>query len=193
MYNEDQQTYLLNLARQSLGYYFETGESLSVDESQVDADLLHKRGTFVTLTKNGELRGCIGHIEPVQAIYKDIIENALSAGLEDTRFVPVKSEELNDIEIEVSILTEPEELKYNSTEDLLNKLRPLVDGVVIEKGRLGATYLPQVWEGWSGDEVKAEFLSSLCQKADLPADEWQTGSLKVFTYQAEVFHEPHIT
>ncbi|MFZ2189603.1 MAG: AmmeMemoRadiSam system protein A [Candidatus Magasanikiibacteriota bacterium] len=189
MYTQDQQTYLLTLARKSLEYYFETGSILSVDVSTVDAGLMQKRGAFVTLTKNSELRGCIGHIEPVQEIYKDIIDNALSAGLEDNRFVPVRQEELNDLKIEISILTEPEELVYNSPEDLLNKLHPLVDGVIVEKGRQNATYLPQVWEGWEGKNVKAEFLSSLCQKGGLPEDEWQTGSLKVYTYQAEVFVE----
>ncbi|HBU06638.1 MAG TPA: AmmeMemoRadiSam system protein A [Candidatus Magasanikbacteria bacterium] len=187
MFTSKQQNHLLALARKSLNHYFTTGDVLFIDESLVDADLTQKRGTFVTLTKNGELRGCIGHIEPAQEIYKDIIENALSAGLEDNRFVPVRQEELSELKIEISILTEPEKLIYNSPEDLLNKLRPLVDGVIIEKGRQGATYLPQVWEGWEGKNVKAEFLSSLCQKAGLPEDEWRTGSLKVCIYQAEVF------
>lgn len=189
MFILDQQTYLLTLARRALAYYFKTKNRLEVDELEVDDIYKQKRGTFVTLTKNGELRGCIGHIEPVQEIYKDIIDNALSAGLEDNRFVPVQSEELNDLKIEISILTKPVELIYNSSEDLLNKLRPMVDGVIIEKGNRGATYLPQVWEGWEGENVKAEFLSSLCGKAGLPSGEWKTGDLKVFTYQAEVFCE----
>lgn len=186
MFTLDQQTYLLTLAQRALAYYFKTKNRLEVDELEVDDIYKQKRGTFVTLTKNGELRGCIGHIEPVQEIYKDIIDNTLSAGLEDNRFVPVKLEELNDLKIEISILTEPQELIYNSTEDLLNKLRPMVDGVIIEKGNRGATYLPQVWEDLSDKE---EFLSSLCEKAGLGKDEWKTSNLKVFTYQVEVFIE----
>lgn len=150
-----------------------------------DDELKEKRGTFVTLhTKDGQLRGCIGHIEPVQEIYKDVIENALAAAFDDSRFLPLKKEEMGDIEIEISVLTNPEPLNYTSADDLLNKLQPLRDGVIIEKGRFGATYLPQVWEDLSD---KAEFLSSLCLKAGLPADEWRSGQLKVLTYQAEVF------
>jgi len=180
------QKILLKLARQTLEYYFETRNKLEIEESSLDEELKQKRGTFVTLSKAGQLRGCIGHIEPVQAIYKDIIDNALSAALEDSRFIPVSQEELADLHIEISILTQPEELIYNSIEDLLNKLRPLIDGVIIEKGRLGATYLPQVWEDLSDKEL---FLASLCQKAGLPEDEWKTGNLKVYTYQAEAFSE----
>lgn len=178
------QQFLLKLARQTLEHYFDTGNIFGVDVS--DEELKEKRGTFVTLTKNGLLRGCIGHIEPVQEIYKDVIENALAAAFEDTRFSPLKEEEMVDIEIEISVLTNPEPLNYTSADDLLNKLQPLRDGVIIRKGRYSATYLPQVWEDLSD---KAEFLSSLCLKAGLPADEWRSGDLKVFTYQAEVFRE----
>ena len=122
----------------------------------------------------------------MQEIYKDVIENALAAAFEDTRFSPLEKEEMGDIEIEISVLTKPEPLVYSSPDDLLNKLQPLRDGVIIRKGRYGATYLPQVWEGLSD---KNEFMSSLCLKAGLSEDEWRRGDLKVFTYQAEVFYE----
>ncbi len=168
--------FLLKLARQTLEHYFSTGKVIEVDVT--DKELLEKRGTFVTLHKNGELRGCIGHIEPVQEIYKDVIENALAAAFEDNRFLPLKKEEMGNIEIEISVLTQPQKLTYASTDDLLNKLHPLRDGIIIRKGRYGATYLPQVWEDLSD---KTEFLSSLCLKAGLPADEWRNGQLEVLT------------
>lgn len=176
--------FLLKLARQTLEHYFATGKMLEVSVS--DGELNEKRGTFVTLTKNGLLRGCVGHIEPMQEIYKDVIENALAAAFEDNRFLPLKKEEMKDIEIEISVLTNPKQLIYSSPDDLLNKLQPLRDGVIIEKGRYGATYLPQVWEDLSDKE---DFLSSLCEKAGMPADEWRSGKLKVLTYQAGVFSE----
>jgi len=182
---EATQKFLLKLARQTLEHYFSTGKVLKADMS--DKELLEKRGTFVTLhTRDGQLRGCIGHIEPVREIYKDVIENALAAAFEDTRFAPLEKLEMENIKIEISVLTQPQRLIYTSTDDLLNKLQPLRDGVIIRKGRYGATYLPQVWEDL-GD--KAEFLSSLCLKAGLQANEWRTGQLEVLTYQAEVFYE----
>ena len=150
---------LLQLARQTLEYYFTNKEKMLLEVVDLDEELTQKRGTFVTLTRGGELRGCIGHIEAIQEIYKDVIDNALSSAFSDHRFRPLEQEELNNIKIEISILSEPRELKYTSTEDLLNQLVPLRDGVIIELGRNGATYLPQVWEGW---ENKPEFLTSLC-------------------------------
>jgi len=181
---KEAQQFLLKLARQTLEHYFDNGKILEVSVS--DKELNEKRGTFVTLHKNSQLRGCIGHIEPVQEIYKDVIENAVSAAFSDPRFSPLQKEELKDVVIEISVLTQPQKLTYTSTDDLLNKLQPLRDGVIIEKGRFGATYLPQVWEDLSD---KAEFLSSLCLKAGLPVDGWRSGLLGVLIYQAEVFGE----
>jgi len=203
MLTPQQQSYLLSLARRTLENYFVGGRAMDPhspitvgdklggddktgDGNDIGDELKDKRGTFVTLSKNGELRGCIGHIEPVQEIYKDVIENALAAAFEDTRFQPLSADELPEIKIEISVLTEPRELKYSSADDLLAKLTPLRDGVIIRKGSRGATYLPQVWEGLSNKE---EFLSSLCQKAGLSPDEWRSAGLQVFTYQAEVFGE----
>lgn len=200
MFTPQDKKYLLSLARRTLEHYFSASEVLVVSESEVPSTgLKERRGTFVTLHKNKELRGCIGHIEPVQEIYKDVIENALAAAFEDNRFLPLTADELPEIEIEISVLTEPQELKYSSTEDLLAKLTPLRDGVVIKKGNRGATYLPQVWEhfatpnppagGEGGLRDKEHFLSSLCQKAGLPTEEWRNGGLQVWTYRAEVFGE----
>lgn len=186
IFNREQQNYLLALARQTLEHFFATGKSLEIDKSEVEKQLGEKRGTFVTLTKHGLLRGCIGHIEPIQPIYLDVIDNSLSAAFADPRFRPLEQDELSEVEIEISVLTTPEELEYSSPQDMLDKLVPGRDGVIIELGQYGATYLPQVWEDLPD---KQEFLSSLCQKAGLSADEWRRGELKVSTYQAEVFHE----
>src|SRR3989339_621771 len=157
------QRYLLGIARQALEHFFETRSKITIDESTLHSPFLkEKRGVFVTLYKHEELRGCIGYIEPLE------------------------KDELKDIHIEISVLTIPKKLEYNAPTDLLKKLRPLVDGVIIEKGDYSATYLPQVWEEFFRKE---DFLSSLCVKAGLGEDEWEQGHLVVYTYSADIFHE----
>jgi AmmeMemoRadiSam system protein A len=184
---KDSHKYLLKIARQTLEEFFLTGKKLIISESKLpDAELKERHSTFVTLHKNGELRGCIGHIEPVQAVYLDVIDNALSSAFDDPRFHPLDHQELLEVDIEISVLTQPQKLGYSSTEDLLRKLRPLQDGVILKKGSYGATYLPQVWEDL---REKEDFLSSLCLKARLSSDEWREGKLEILTYQAEVFGE----
>lgn len=122
------------------------GSLPDVDERALSNDLLNVQGCFVTLNKNKSLRGCIGHILPQESLYKCIMDNAISAALHDRRFSPVTYDELKDIEIEISILSVPIELKHESWEDLLDKLRPHVDCVVLTQGGHRSTYLPQVWE-----------------------------------------------
>ncbi len=144
-----------------------------------------KQGVFVTLTIKGELRGCIGYIEPIMPLYKAVEECAFSAAYNDPRFPPVTSGEFKHVRIEISILTVPKKLPYKDTKDLLKKLSHKF-GVIIRKGPHSATYLPQVWEQIP---EKEEFLSSLCMKAGLPEDAWKAGDLEVSTYEVEKMHE----
>jgi len=152
----------------------------------VPLTLKEKRGTFVTITIGGQLRGCIGHILPVTSIIEGVRENAINAAFRDPRFPPLSREEFDRIKIEVSVLTFPTPLKYKDHQDLLNKLRPNVDGVIIKKGFHQATFLPQVWEQLP---EKKEFLTHLCLKAGLEPDAWKQGGLEVQTYQVQAFHE----
>lgn len=168
--------------------------------------LKEKRGVFVTLEIDGKLRGCIGHIIGIMPLIEGIKENAVSAAFDDPRFEPLTHEEFEKISIEISILSVPKELKFDSPEDLKKKLRIGMDGVILSKGYAKATYLPQVWDTFkeeirrsgtmtSGEiskdafeeALKEEFLSSLCAKAGMDYDEWQAKGLKVETYEAEVF------
>lgn len=144
------------------------------------------RGTFVTLTKHHQLRGCIGNLTPDKPIREGVRENALHAAFDDPRFPPLSKDEFKDIAIEISLLTEPQKLEFTDSADLLAKLRPGVDGLIIKKGPYSATFLPQVWDQLPD---KAAFLSHLCAKAGLSADEWQRPGLEVRTYQVQYFEE----
>jgi len=145
-----------------------------------------QRGTFVTLTKHGQLRGCIGTISPVESIASGIRRNAVNAAFDDHRFSPLKKEEFSDVEIEVSILTDPQPLSYSDAEDLLKKLRPGIDGVILRSGPTGATFLPQVWDQLPRTE---DFLGRLCLKAGLSADSWRSLHPEILTYQVQHFSE----
>ncbi|NTU76117.1 MAG: AmmeMemoRadiSam system protein A, partial [Anaerolineaceae bacterium] len=111
---------------------------------------------------------------------------AVMASTQDTRFSPVKYSELKDISVEVSILTLPQELKYSSPDDLLNKLQPLKHGVIIQTMYGSSTFLPQVWDALPQPEV---FLGHLCNKMGAPTDHWKRKKLEVLVYQVEEFQE----
>ncbi|MCP4671287.1 MAG: AmmeMemoRadiSam system protein A [Desulfobacula sp.] len=179
---------LLKLARQSILQRFKKENQIESLKDKVSSWILKEnRGTFVTLHKNSELRGCIGNIDPVKDIFTGIHDNARHAAFSDTRFTPLSFEELDDTDIEISILTQPETIDYNDYHDLITKLKPGIDGVIIQKGYKNATFLPQVWEQLKKPEM---FLTHLCTKAGLMPDEWQTGDLEVLVYQVQLFEEP---
>lgn len=182
----EERTTLLRLARQAMELGVR-GQALSpIDESTLPPALREVGATFITLTVHGQLRGCIGALEPYQPLAEDVREHAVAAALEDPRFPRVSERELNGIQIEVSRLTRPIPLEYKDSNDLLSKLRPHVDGVVMRHGFRRATFLPQVWEKIPNP---AEFLSNLCYKMGLQAEAWRSQHLDVFTYQVEEFHE----
>lgn len=180
-------TFLLSLARRSIQYFLENNDYLKISESDLPSpELSKKQGTFVTLTIDGALRGCIGNIEPLNPIYQDILENAVSSAFYDPRFLPISKSEFKDLKIEISLLSVPENLTYLKATDLLDKLNKTKPGVILQKGMSKATFLPQVWEELPNAE---DFLSQLCLKAGLSGDEWRRGELEVKTYIAEVFSE----
>ena len=179
--------YLLSVARQTIeeALFHRTGEPTE-GGSGFSSKFSERRGTFVTLTMDGQLRGCIGHIIPQESLIEGVKINAINAAFRDPRFKPLAREEFDKIQIEVSILTEPKPLAYEDGKDLLMKLRPGVDGLIIKKGARQATFLPQVWEQLPD---KKAFLTHLCLKAGLDADEWTRGELRVSTYQVQAFEE----
>jgi AmmeMemoRadiSam system protein A len=140
---------------------------------------------FVTLQKNGVLRGCIGSFVP-KPLHIAIVENAIAAATKDPRFKPLTKEELKEVEIEVSILSAPKLFNYNEPNELLKQLAAKKPGVIIKCGANSATFLPQVWEQLPEPEL---FLSQLCIKAGLPEDAWRKLKLEVYTYGANVLCE----
>ena len=132
------------------------------------------------------MRGCIGNLTANEPLSEGVRRNAINAAFHDPRFPPLTDKELDEVDIEVSILTEPQPLDYVDGEDLLTRLRVDVDGVIIRKGHASATFLPQVWEQLPDPE---EFLGHLCMKAGLSSDAWRQNKLDVLTYQVQYFEE----
>jgi hypothetical protein len=177
---------LLTMARATLERGLRGQPLPPLDLESMTPHLRESGASFITLTVDGNLRGCIGALEPYQPLAQDVREHALAAALEDPRFPPVTTEELNQIRIEISRLTLPRTLDYGDAADLVGLLRPNTDGVILRDGLRRATYLPQVWEKISDT---AEFLDSLCAKMGSPPDTWRRKHLEVLTYQVEEFHE----
>jgi AmmeMemoRadiSam system protein A len=154
----------------------------SAGVAQPQAEWLQVHGcSFVTLRRDGDLRGCIGSLEAHRPLCEDIASNAVAAALRDRRFPPVTAFELEALEVEVSLLTPSEPLACADEDDALRKLRPGIDGVVIEYGHQRATFLPQVWESLPDAPM---FIRELKRKAGLPADFWHP-DLRVRRYGVE--------
>jgi AmmeMemoRadiSam system protein A len=183
---EEEGRCLLSVARETIHQRLFSSERQDLPDSQVSPKFSEKRGTFVTLTIDGGLRGCIGHIIPQEPLLEGIRINAINAAFQDPRFRPLSRKEWERVKIEISILTTPEALTYSDAEDLLDKLRPGIHGVIIKKGFHQATFLPQVWEQLPD---KKEFLTHLCMKAGLERDAWKKEKLEVSTYQVQAFEE----
>ncbi len=184
--SEGERSFLLKLARESLEKSV-NGLPLPHLDLNLLSPLLRAPGaSFVTLTCKGQLRGCIGALEPYQSLAEDVREHAVAAALQDYRFPPVQPNEVADIEIEISHLTPSVILKYENPAELPKQLRPRIDGVVLRDGMRRATFLPQVWENIPNAE---EFLTHLCVKMGAPADLWLRKKLDVRIYQVEEFHE----
>jgi MEMO1 family protein len=184
-FTPEERRLLLRLARKSVTAAA-TGGKPPKDDPAAPAKFRERRACFVTLTRNGDLRGCIGSLSPQEPLYQAVISRAKAAAIDDPRFSPVQADELSKIEIEVSVLTLPKLLAFTSPQDLMEKLRPGIDGVVLRVDGQTATYLPQVWEQLPD---KRTFLRELSQKAGLSADAWKSPRATVMTYQVEAFRE----
>jgi uncharacterized protein len=177
---------LLILARRAIERAVACKEPEALNLANLSRCLQEPGTAFVTLTIAGKLRGCIGGLEVTQSLAEDVREHAIAAALHDYRFPPVCPEEVNAIKIEISRLTPLQKVNYSTPQDLLGRLHPKIDGVVLSDGVRRATFLPQVWEKLPEPEL---FLSYLCAKMGASQDIWRTKPLQIWVYQVEEFHE----
>ncbi len=173
---------LLATARSAIDYYLEHNAMPGIDMANVPDALKVTGAAFVTLEKGGQLRGCIGSLQAVQPLIVDVAQNACKAAFSDPRFPPLTAQEKDQIELSVSVLSPPAPMQFSSEAELINKLRPGIDGLILKYGSQRGTFLPIVWN--SIPEPK-EFLRHLKQKAGLPADFW-SDSIEVLRYTTEL-------
>ncbi|MEM2874634.1 MAG: TIGR00296 family protein [Candidatus Hadarchaeales archaeon] len=176
---------LVKVARQAVEGYIRDGTVIR--PPRVSERLKRKMGVFVTLTMNGELRGCIGHPLPQLPLIEATIDAAISSATRDPRFPPVSPDELEKIEIEVSVLTEPELIKVERPSDYPRHVVIGRDGLIVERGAYAGLLLPQVPVEWGWDSE--EFLSHACMKAGLPPDAWLEKGTRISRFSAQIFSE----
>ncbi len=181
----DEKRQLLKIARTGIADGL-THEIHPPETERLSPALRREGASFVTLKHGDQLRGCIGALRAHRPLVHDVYHNAQAAAFQDPRFPPVTRDELSELTIEVSVLSTPQPLAHENPEELLEKLRPHVDGVVLQHGFRRATFLPQVWEKI---ERPKDFLENLCYKAGLPPHAWREPQAKILTYQVSKFEE----
>ena len=184
----EEAAYLIKLARKSIINYLRNGKPASC--SDAPDGLKKPLGTFVTLHgfKTNELRGCIGYPLPAKPLADAVADCAVKSAFEDPRFPPVSSEkELENLVIEISVLTEPQVVNVKNPSEYPKKIKVGRDGLIARSGFYSGLLLPQVPVEWKWDEEK--FLCHTCNKAGLPADAWRGGDVEISSFRAQVFRE----
>lgn len=186
----DEGAFLVRLARRAIATFLEAGEGIAVPV-ETPEKLKRKAGVFVTLNslKGGahELRGCIGYPLPTHPLAEAAIRSAIESATGDPRFPPVTRGELDNIAIEVSVLTPPNLIEVMDRRDYPKKIEVGKDGLIVERGMFRGLLLPQVPVDWDWDGE--EFLAHCCMKAGLPPDIWLVGGTRVSKFQAIIFEE----
>ncbi len=181
----DEQESLLELAFQAVKATAEGEDLPHIDLEQLPDRLRHPAATFVTLSRDGALRGCIGTTQVTHPLAQDVVMRAQSAASLDPRFPAITPDELTDLDIEISLLTTPQPLSFSDPDELLKALGDECYGVILKRGIHRATFLPQVWDRVPDAQT---FLELLCQKASLHRDAWKSGEVEVEIYRVESFH-----
>jgi len=183
--SEQEQDQLLALARESIAHGLKYGRAVEPASSEYDDNLKQSAACFVTLTESDNLRGCIGHLSAIQPLFEDVAENAFSAAFKDPRFPELREDELERIDIEISILTPSTPMEFTDEADLLAQIEEGIDGLILEDGYYRGTFLPTVWESLPD---KQDFWKHLKMKAGLPVSHW-SDTLKVSRYHTISFSE----
>lgn len=174
---------LREIARASIEYGLARGEPLPIDTAREPKPLSAPGASFVTLTRHGRLRGCIGSLEAQRPLAVDVSQNAFAAAFEDPRFEPLTPYEVEDLDINISVLSPPERLEVRSEEDLLRTIRPGIDGLILQRGARRATFLPSVWEDLPEPR---EFIRHLKMKGGWPPHVWYP-DFECWRYETEYF------
>ena len=177
------QKLLLEIARESINYGFKYQAPLPVSIAQYPPAAQSQQACFVTLTIQRKLRGCLGSLKAVRPLVTDVSHNAFSAAFRDPRFPKLSTEEYPLLHYHISVLNPPEPITPSSEHDLLEMLRPGVDGLILDDGTKRATFLPSVWENLS---TPRKFLEALKQKAGWPAEHWAP-DIRVMRYTTTSF------
>ena len=183
---ESEKQTLLRLARDAIITAIDPSNPSTFDSQSLPSILREPGVSFVTIYNGDQLRGCIGGLTPEESLADDVRTHAAAAATKDFRFPPVQADEIPQLRIEISVLSNPQPIDYLDADDLIRKLRPGEDGVIIQRENRRATFLPQVWKKIPEPE---RFLESLCEKALLPHDAWKSKDLHVSTYQVLSFRE----
>ena len=184
MISEENGQYLVEVAKNAISTYLETGRRPFIPEDCPE-ELKEELGVFVTLNKKHRLRGCIGYPEPVKSLIESTIDVAIAAAFDDPRFPELKKEEYNDLEFEVTVLTQPELIEIAHPDQYLKEIEIGRDGLIIQKGYAKGLLLPQVAPE-NGFSVE-EFLDHTCMKAGISADSWMDESCDVYKFQGQIF------
>ncbi len=168
-FTKQQKQIMLSTARQSIEFYLSHKHPLKIELSQFDAELNQLGASFVTLKKQGELRGCIGHLMPVQPLIEDIANNAIAAATQDYRFEPLQLDELNDVKMDISVLSSATDIYAENEADLYSQLHVGQDGLILKYQNHQATFLPSVWHSLKSPEL---FARQLKIKAGLAENFW---------------------
>jgi len=184
IFSSNEQRFLLRFVRDVINTRLRHEEMPMPTDAEDTPVFQEKRGVFVTLKKNGQLRGCIGYPLPHKKLIEAVYDNALAAAFQDPRFPPLQSEELDEIHIEISVLSVPQ--KIVSPEEVMVGR----DGIIISTSTNKGLLLPQVplEQGWN----RQQYLDYGCLKAGLPRDYWRSHPVRIETFQAQVFSEDEV-
>lgn len=185
MYSREEKEQLLEIAKYSIRYGLSNGRAPEIILTNLSAALREKRASFVTLKINSMLRGCIGSLTAIQPLALDVANNAFMAAFEDNRFPPLAQKEFPDLNIHISILNPAERLKFTNEKELIEQIRPGIDGIILKDKTKRATFLPSVWEGLPDPN---EFIEKLKIKAGLTATHFSE-TMEVYRYTAESIQE----
>lgn len=183
MLEERERSALLAIAAAAIRQGLEHGRPTAPQPEALPERLGEPGASFVTLHRQGELRGCIGSLEPRRSLAGDVAENAFNAAFRDPRFPPLRAPELAQLDLHVSVLGMPEPMAFSDEADLIARLRPGEDGLILESAGRRGTFLPSVWESLPRAE---DFLRHLKMKAGLPPDHWSP-DIRVQRYTTESF------